>query len=107
MIVVIVHHWCKADALDAALERVDGNGDSSAAALGFLFRYRLHYPSEPLRLSTVSAWTSFEAYKAWDNEKRARDHANNVVSPYERVLNEVFEVGRVHGELPDALSALR
>jgi heme-degrading monooxygenase HmoA len=107
MIVVIVHHWCKPDAAGAALKRVDDNGDSSAAAPGFLFRYRLHHPAEPLRLSTVSAWTSVEAYKTWDDEKRARDRANNVVSPYERVVNEQFEVGRVHGELPDALTALR
>jgi heme-degrading monooxygenase HmoA len=107
MIVVIVHHWCKPDALEAALKRVDDNGDSSASALGFLFRYRLHHPTEPLRLSTVSAWTSRETYKAWDNEKRERDRANNVVSPYERVVNELFEVGRVHGELPDALMVLQ
>ena len=55
MIIVIVHHWCKPDTVDAALRRVDENGDSSAAAPGFLFRYRLHRPEEPLRLSTVNA----------------------------------------------------
>lgn len=107
MIVVIVHHWCKPDSVDAAIKRVDENGDSSSAAPGFLFRYRLHRPEDPLRLSTVSAWTSREAYKAWDDAKRARDKANNVVSPYERVVNEVFEVGNVHGDLPSALTAVR
>jgi len=106
MIIVIVHHWCKPDAVDAALRRVDENGDSAAAAPGFLFRYRLARPEEPLRLSTVNAWTSRAAYKAWDDAKRARDKANGVPSPYERVLNEIFEVGNVHGELPAALAAV-
>jgi heme-degrading monooxygenase HmoA len=106
VIIVIVHHWCKPDAVDAALRRVDENGDSSAAAPGFLFRYRLHRPEESLRLSTVTAWTSREAYKTWDDQKRARDKANNVVSPYEKVLNEIFEVGNVHGELPAAMAAV-
>lgn len=103
MIVVIVHLWCKPDMVDAARARVDENGASAAAAAGFLFRYRLERPDEPLRISTVSGWTSTECYRAWAKAKNEKDAAGNAVSPYERALNEVFEVENVHGNLPEAL----
>ena len=106
MIIVVVHHWCKPDLVDAARRRVDENGDLAAAAPGFLFRYRLERPEEPLRISTVSAWTTREAYRAATEVKNAKDKAANLESPYERALNEVFEVANVHGELPAALAAV-
>jgi heme-degrading monooxygenase HmoA len=103
MIVVIVHHWCKPDMVDAARRRVDENGDSSAAAPGFLFRYRLARPDEPLRMSTVTAWTSAEAYRQWKDERNKYDAAAGAVSPYERAVNEIFEVKRTHGDVPSEL----
>ncbi len=99
MIVVIVHHWCKPGMVEAALARVDENGDLAASAPGFLFRYRLERPDEPLRVSTVSGWTSREAYRAATEAKNAKDKAANLESPYERALNEVFEVANVHGDV--------
>jgi heme-degrading monooxygenase HmoA len=106
MIIVVVHHWCKPDMVDAARRRVDENGDLAASAPGFLFRYRLERPEEPLRISTVSAWTTREAYRAATEAKNVKDKAANLESPYERALNEVFEVANVHGELPAALAAV-
>jgi heme-degrading monooxygenase HmoA len=106
MIIVIVHHWCKPGMVEAARRRVDENGDLAASAAGLLFRYRLERPEEPLRISTVSAWTSREAYRAADAVKKAKDAANPLESPYERALNEIFEVANVHGDLPAALAAV-
>jgi heme-degrading monooxygenase HmoA len=106
MIIVIVHHWCKPGMVEAARTRVDENGDLAAVQPGFLFRYRLERPEEPLRISTVSAWTTREAYRTATEAKNAKDRAAAVESPYERALNEVFEVAEVHGELPAALTAV-
>jgi heme-degrading monooxygenase HmoA len=106
LIIVIVHHWCKPGMVDAARQRIDENGDLAATAPGLLFRYRLERPEEPLRISTVSAWTSRDAYRAATAAKNAKDQAANQESPYERALNEVFEVENVHGELPAALAAV-
>ncbi len=102
MIVVIVHHWCKPEMVDAALARVDENGDSAAVAPGFLFRYRLARPEEPLRISTVSGWTSLEDYRAWAKAKNAKDADSGIPSPYERATNEIFEAANLHGALPQA-----
>ena len=99
MIIVIVHHWCKPDMVDAARARVDQNGDLAAKQPGFLFRYRLDRPEEPLRMSTVSGWASREAYRAATDAKNAAEKASNLPSPYERALNEVFEVANVHGDV--------
>lgn len=96
MIVIIVHHWCKPGLIEAAQRRVDANGDSSSQAPGFLFRYRIGKPGEPERLSTVSGWESLEAYRAWKDARNAFDAAAGVESPYERWINEVFEVNHVH-----------
>jgi heme-degrading monooxygenase HmoA len=96
MVIVVVHHWCKPGMLEAARKRIDENGDSSADAQGFLFRYRLERPEEPERVSTVTGWTSREAYRAWKDERNKYDAAAGVVSPYERASNEIFEVQRVH-----------
>lgn len=106
MIIVIVHHWCKPDMVEVARRRIDENGDLAATAPGMLFRYRLERPEEPLRISTVSAWTSREAYRAATEMKNAKDAAAKLESPYERALNEVFEVVNVHGDLPAALAGV-
>ena len=103
MVIVIVHHWHKPGMLDAAIKRIDENGDSSAQAPGFLFRYRLARPDEPTRLSTVTAWTSAEAYRAWKDERNKYDAATGAVNPYERAVNEIFEVKHAHGEMPAAM----
>lgn len=96
MFVVIVHHWCKPDMVDAARTRIDGNGDAMAASAGFLFRYRLERPEEPLRESTVTAWVEEAAYRAYRTQQAARDTAARRPLPFERVLNEVFEVAKTH-----------
>lgn len=103
MIIVIVHHWCKDDMVEIARKRIDENGVSSAAASGFLFRYRMERPEEPLRISTVTAWTSAEHYRRWKDERNKHDAAAGAASPYERALNEIFEVERAHGDMPRRL----
>lgn len=105
MIIVVVHHWVKAGMMDAARHRIDTNGDSSAQAPGFLFRYRMEKPDEPERISTVSGWMSREAYRAWKDAQNARDASAGAESPYARALNEIFEVERVLGEVPSPVSA--
>ncbi len=105
MIIVIVHHWMKEGMTDAAHHRIDTNGDSSAEAPGFLFRYRLEKPDEPNRASTVTGWESREAYRSWKDAQNARDAAAGAVSPYERALNEIFDVAVVHGDVPAPVKA--
>jgi heme-degrading monooxygenase HmoA len=99
MVVVLVHHWCKPGMVEAARARVDGNGDSMAEAPGFVFRYRIERPEDPLRISTVTGWTDRALYEAWRAEKNERHAKSGVPSPYERAVNEIFEVTHVHGDL--------
>jgi heme-degrading monooxygenase HmoA len=91
--------------VDAAIRRVDANGDSSAEAPGFLFRYRMETPNEPERISTVSGWESREAYRAWKDARNAHDASVGAENPYARWVNEVFEVVRVHGDVPGPVEA--
>lgn len=104
MIVVIVHHWCKPDMVEAARERIDRNGDSMAQAPGFLFRCRMERVEEPLKISTVTTWTAEERYRTWQAEKNARDAAAGLPSPYERAISEMFPVTHAHaGNLRHAM----
>ncbi len=96
MIIVIVHHWCKPGMIGAARLRIDENGDSSAQAPGFLFRYRLEKHDEPERVSTVSGWQSRDDYQAWKSARSAGEQRIAATDAYERWLNEVFEVEAVH-----------
>jgi heme-degrading monooxygenase HmoA len=96
VIIIIVHHWCKPGMFEAAQARIDANGDSSSQAPGFIFRYRISKPGEPERLSTVAAWESFDAYRSWKDARNAFDAEAKVESPYDRWVNEIFEVENIH-----------
>ncbi len=100
MIIVIVHHWCKPGMIESARRRIDENGDASAHAPGFLFRYRIEKPDEPNRVSTVSGWESRELYRAFKDARNAGEQSVPAGEAYEKWLNEVFEVECVHGDVP-------
>ena len=106
MIIVIVHHWCKPEMIDKARRRIDANGDSSSEAPGFLFRYRLEKGEDSLRISTVSGWESREAYRAWKDTRNAYDASVGAESPYERAVNEIFEVAKIHDGVRSESKAL-
>lgn len=97
MIIAIVHHWCKPDKVDAAREHIDHNGDKMATAPGFLFRYRIEPPGDPLKVSTVTAWadeTALQAYRAANPPADPADPDR----PFARIENETFVVRHAHGD---------
>ncbi len=97
MFVVIVNHWCKPDKVDIARGRIDFNGDEMMKAEGFVSRYRLETPSEPGKVSTVTVWTDRALYEKFkDAQRKAAAAAAPTESPYERVVNETFEVMKEH-----------
>jgi heme-degrading monooxygenase HmoA len=100
MFIVVVDHFCKPDRVDEAIDRIDRNGDQMARLPGFLFRYRMTGTADPLRMSTVTAWTDAAAYDAWIAKKRTIDLAAGPSpkdSPYERAVNTTYDVAHVHG----------
>lgn len=94
MYVVITHHFCKPEDVDAARQRIDKNGDTIAAQPGFLLRYRLESEEMPQIVSTFTAWNEeadFLAYKALREARRSG------ASPYEKIESQTFEVKSEHG----------
>ena len=73
---------------------------------GFLYRHRIESPKEPMKISTVTAWTDEASYKAWDQWKKARDAAagpDNELSAavlFERAENEQYQVVLSHQPAP-------
>ena len=100
MYVVIVHHWCKRDMVEQALQRIDGNGDAMSRCPGFITRYRMEKPDEPLKISTVTVWADEASNDGWQARKKSEAEQSNAASPaaspYERWLNEAFHVSRTH-----------
>lgn len=96
MYVVIVHHWCKPDMVEQARKRIDSNGDAMSRCSGFITRYRIEKPEEPLKVSTVTVWADEASNAGWQADKKSRAAESNTVSPYERWLNEAFHVRHTH-----------
>jgi heme-degrading monooxygenase HmoA len=101
MVIVILHHWVMPDKMAQARVRIDENGDAMAAAPGFRFRYRIENPDEPLKISTLTAWADDASHHNFRNAKMARDAANGIVAPYDRVEREVFQVKHAHSGFPE------
>ncbi|HEU0072299.1 MAG TPA: antibiotic biosynthesis monooxygenase [Alphaproteobacteria bacterium] len=98
MFVVIVNHWCKPGKADVARARIDKNGEDMVAAKGFLYRYRMENPAEPDKVSTVTAWTEeahYRVFKDWQRAEAAKAPSPGE-SPYEKVVNETFDVKKEH-----------
>ena len=96
MIIVIVNHFVKPGRNDAALLRINTNGDRMASLPGFLFRYLLVSDKDPQKISTVTGWEAASDYDHWNEVKRAggEGRMSPEESPYERVVNEVHSVAR-------------
>ena len=94
MIVVIVDHYVKPGLMEAAERRVNANGALAADAPGFRFRYTLIERDNPLKLTAVTGWDSEETYAAHVEARQAHQQgpAFSGERPYERVVNEVFQV---------------
>jgi heme-degrading monooxygenase HmoA len=98
MFVVIVNHWCKPGKADVARSRIDKNGEDMVKAEGFLYRYRIETPAEPDRVSTITTWTTeghYRTFKDWQR-RQPGGTTNPADSPYEKVVNETFEVKKEH-----------
>lgn len=96
MVVILVHHDCKPGMLDAAVLRLDANGDRMATFPGFLFRYRVTSPERPNRLSTLTGWRALEDHEHWLRVRRSGDPGPVFTgeNPYENTITEVLNVDR-------------
>jgi heme-degrading monooxygenase HmoA len=92
--IVIVNHFVKAGRVDAAVKRINTNGERMAEVPGFLFRYLLASDKDALKISTVTGWDEPASYDRWNVLKKTLDTApaSPDDSPYERVVNEVHTV---------------
>lgn len=90
MILVIVNHYVKQGMREAALQRIDGNGDRMSKMPGYLFRYRLVAAKNALKISTVTGWETQGHYDAWLEVRGERGRSGE--SPYERAESEVHIV---------------
>ncbi|MFI5267262.1 MAG: antibiotic biosynthesis monooxygenase family protein [Chloroflexota bacterium] len=96
MIIVIVNHFVKPGRNDAAVQRINTNGDRMATLPGFLFRYLLVSDKDPQKISTVTGWEAAGDYDNWNVVKRADEKGpmSPEESPYERVVNELHTVAQ-------------
>ncbi len=99
MIVVIVHHWCKPNMEDTARVRIDRSGKAMESAPGFQYRYRIETAQDTTQISTMTAWTDEQSYRAF-RAGRPPASANDPSVPYDRVVAEVFTVKNTHGHAP-------
>ena len=97
MIIAIVHHWCKPDKVDVAREHIDHNGARMAKAPGFLFRYRIEPPEDPMKVSTVTAWVDEAALKTYRAANPGGD-PNDPNRPFARIESENFVVRSAYGD---------
>ena len=98
MFIVVVHHRCKPGMVDAARKRIDGNGEAMAKAPGFHYRCRMEPGSDPLQVSTITAWTDEAAYRAFRGQRPPLDFVNPAI-PFTKVENTQFIVQSAFGDL--------
>lgn len=96
MLVRIVRHWCKPGQIEAGRAHMDRVGDETAAAPGFLYRYRLECKDEPNLLTTFTVWRDQEALDAFAKTRPASVHSDPT-RPFERTASEVYVIGGVIG----------
>jgi hypothetical protein len=95
MIVVMSHHWCKPNMVDAARDRIDQNGRAMTAEPGFLYRYRVERPGEPDIVSTLTAWQDDADYQRFRGKRSGQGLKD---TPYDRIESEVFFVRHTAGD---------
>lgn len=102
MVIVIVQHWCKPGMAERTRRRLDGNGEAMSRRPGFLYRHRIENPKEPLKVSTVTAWTDEASYRAWMDYKKTTDAAAGADGElsaavlFERWENQQYHVVLTH-----------
>lgn len=89
MFLVIIDHYCVPTLKEEAVERIARNGNLMAGADGFLFRYTAEDISNPLAISTITAWRDAECHRNWLAIKPGE---RNDGSPYERFTSRSFDV---------------
>ena len=97
MFVRIVHHWCKPGQVQAGREFMDNVGRSTAAAPGFVYRYRLEDRGDPNLLTTMTVWRDADAFAAFQAGRKPSDHADPS-NPFERVSTQLFDVTGIAGD---------
>ncbi len=96
MFIVVVRHQVKPGMIDKATARIDGNGDRMAELPGFLFRHRMVAKTDPLIVSTVTAWAAEANFDAWQKIKAGLPDTGE--SPYAKVETERHYVERSHAD---------
>jgi heme-degrading monooxygenase HmoA len=81
-LVAIVRHQIQPGQLDAAAQRVNGNGERMAAQPGFVSRQLLQPIDGSDTLVTITVWESAEHYEAWTEHNRAANVHAGKPSPF-------------------------
>lgn len=103
MYMVIVDHVAKQGQYEAAVDRIDNNGDLMSVMPGFLARYRTRSNDNPDGLVVVTVWTDKKSYDDWIVKKKKIDEANGLsptTSPYASAINKTYMVTKTHGNVP-------
>ncbi|MER9234602.1 hypothetical protein NKI56_21305 [Mesorhizobium sp. M0622] len=102
MFVRIVHHWCKPEHIENGRRHIDGVGTAAACAPGFLFRFRMENPEEPLLLTTFTAWADRGAFGSFQNSQLPSSPSASA-DFFERTQDQVFDVAATAGRVPTAM----
>jgi len=94
MFLVVVMHTCKPDMVEAAIRRIDRNGEMMSEVPGFLFRHRTQATHSERVIGTVTGWDDEPAYERWIEIKRRLPDEGP--SPYEHAKSERHRVIRSH-----------
>lgn len=97
MFVRIVHHWCRPGRVQAGRDHIDQVGLTTAAATGFLYRYRLETPDDPSKLTTMTVWRDRDSFAGFQAGRKPSDHSDPA-NPFERLESETFDVKATVGE---------
>lgn len=76
----IVTHEVEPGSMEAAADRIRGNGVRMAAMAGFIDRVLLK--GDGNRLVTITRWTSWADYEAWVAHNRETNPNKGVAAPF-------------------------
>jgi len=92
MINVIVHHYALKDQVEAAKRRLLENGLRAKRFPGFVMRQTLVAEDDPLKLTTITAWSSKREYEAWSTSPQHQTDQSGVSLWSRPVERESYEV---------------
>jgi heme-degrading monooxygenase HmoA len=90
--VAIVSHDVHPGQLEAAQQRVDGNGRRMAEQSGFKSRYLMQPADHSERLVTVTIWDSKAAYDAWTAYNKANNPNAGQPAPFDSPSTVLYEL---------------